>query len=72
MINTTTEQIKDRNTKSYPKYMISKNDAIVLFARHGVGMIIKGNSYHKNGHYSEDWDMDSFTDYNDVITTQNS
>jgi len=68
MINTT---IKNKKTRPYPKYMIAGDGTIVLFSEVNVGMVLKESTFNDVGEYSTTWKMDGFTDYNEVITTQN-
>jgi hypothetical protein len=56
----------------FPKLMISKNDAIVLFEKPCCGVLVKSGWYlGVVGYYSDNWDMNMFKDYYKAITLQN-
>ncbi len=60
--------------KPFPKLMISEAQGrIVFFIEPKVGVQINTvfSDYEPNPHFSEDWDMRIFTDYNEPITLIN-
>lgn len=56
----------------YPCLMISSTrDLIVLFSEEKKGMVIKSESSHPSGYYSEGWFMDRFNVFDGSITLKN-
>ena len=72
-INVTLGEVKPKEEKPFPKLMKSKNGRIVFFLEdeYGVQLNITDNNDSDLPHYSSNWDMGNFTDYNEPITLQN-
>lgn len=72
-INVTLGEVETQEIKSFPKIMKSKSDTVVLFIAEKTGTVImEKKPVWGIGHYSEDWEMTSFTDYNEPIILQNA
>lgn len=56
---------------TYPKLMKTHSGQVVLFHRNKTGMVVKSTGNNAIGHFSENWDMNSFTDYTGSITLTN-
>jgi hypothetical protein len=69
------DKIKPKN--DYPKIMIGPNGEIVLFISSGKGIVInnlnnKNNTVSREiGHYSNNWNIRVFIDYDKPVTIQN-
>ena len=73
MIKATIGVPKPTNEKPYPKLMKSIFDQmIVLMVADGKGTVIIPIGTYQVGHFSNNWSMDSFKDYNETITLQNT
>ncbi len=72
-VKVTTPQDAVQKEKPFPKLMISKlSGNIILFKKNKAGTcIVSKEPIIQIGHYSDDWTMDNFTDYNEPITLQN-
>ena len=73
MIEVRTEE-KTVEVKDFPKLMIEDiSNRIVLFFADGKGTILDtGEGYNiELGYYSEDWDMECFTEWNGEIKLKN-
>jgi len=68
-ITVTIGESKKAETKDFPKLMKS-GKTLVYFTSYGCGFLIV-NTRFASPHYSEDWNMPKFTDYNEPITLQN-
>lgn len=67
-----TEGVVELNKKRFPKLMISSKEVVVLMDVNGYGIVLAvGNSKYTIGHWSDDWDMDCFCDYNEQIIIKN-
>jgi hypothetical protein len=74
MIKVTIGESKPQE-KSFPKLMITTdNTRIVFFVSNRRGVQINGEKafFDKFVHYSDNWAMELFTDYNEPITIQNA
>lgn len=61
-----------KNSKPFPKLMITKIGTIVLFTQSSVGICVsKGDSDNRVGAFFNNWDMSQFTDFNGTVTLQN-
>lgn len=74
MIKVTLGEVKTQEEKGFPKLMKTKDGYIVYFIKYGKGVCfakpnISGNTI---GEYTESWNMNGFTDYNEPITIQNA
>ena len=76
MINVTIGESKTQSKKPFPKLMATKDNLlIVLFSEQKCGTVIvdnRCNIYYEAGLYSTVWDMESFTDFKEPITLQNT
>jgi hypothetical protein len=76
-IKVTLGEAKTQEVKPFPKLMITTcrnpSDRIVFFLSEKIGIVIQSGSLdnYSVGSYSENWDMNFFTDYNEPITIQN-
>jgi hypothetical protein len=63
----------DEPILGFPKLMISKHEnSIVLFKKQKCGTVLKSGTHSSLiGYYSENWDMNAFTDFYEAITLQN-
>jgi hypothetical protein len=67
-------EINEKETQGevkYPCLMKSEKGLIVLFNAPECGIVLKGNDVHERGHYSSNWNMDSFEPFNGTITLSN-
>ena len=71
MVQTTINTNQKSRSLPYPKLMISEKGTIVLFQSSAIGVVLKGNEFYKLGFYSESFDMNIFSDFNEAITLQN-
>ena len=64
---------KGANSIGFPKLMKGSTGVVVLFHKPTSGVVVgeSGSSYCV-GHYSNTWGPDSFSDYDDAITLENS
>jgi len=75
---TTPETKQEKEYKPFPKLMVIENGpnagTIIGFRGEGGGSVILGCGNLKGCEFksSESWDMEQFTDYNDLITIQNA
>ena len=61
-----------KNSKPYPKLMISDKGIIVLFTTYCNGFCVnKSESDLTIGSHSSNWDMSRFTDFDGTVTLQN-
>lgn len=79
MINVTLGAADTQKEKPFPKLMITSNvsyakNRIVFFTEPMKGVCLQVGDLKKVevGHYSDNWNMDAFTDYNEPITIQNA
>lgn len=72
-VKVTTPQKAEQSVKPFPKLMIMESNGLkVLFFNPSEGTVIyNGITAYIIGYYSNNWDMDLFTDYNEPITLQN-
>ncbi len=66
-------KIKEKTRLVYPKLMINiENDRVVLFVDDKIGTLIwESVDYYGVGHYSNNWCMDTFTEFYGEITIKN-
>ena len=55
----------------YPKLMQGSEGTIVLMTERGRGAVVAAGKYLPVGHYSVDWNISSFTDFNGTVTLKN-
>jgi len=76
MITVTLGEVKTKDEKPFPKLMKDSGaDRIVYFIAYGSGFQlnhISGDYEDKSPHFSKEWAMQFFTDYNEPITLQNA
>ena len=61
-----------RESREYPKLMISKDLLlVVLMSAEKQGVVIDCTGVYEVGHFSTDWHMDSFEDFEGSITLSN-
>ena len=77
MIKVNVSEQKTKIKKRFPKLMNSKiTGNIVFFEKHGVGTVIhlgeRNDDAWVMGEHSDDFDMTTFTDYNEPVTLQNA
>ena len=68
MINVTLGEVKTQEEKPFPKLMISDSGIIVYFTSNRCGIALNDELLTD---YSEEWNMQFFTDYNEPVTLQN-
>lgn len=61
------KQVQERE---FPKLMVANNGEVVLFESYKSGTVLKGVDW-KTGHYSNNWSMNEFSDFNGSITLSN-
>jgi len=71
MIKATKRVEKLENAVEYPKLMHSYQGRVVLFTSHETGVLLNEVGIHGLGHYSDEWRMAHFEDYDGSITLQN-
>lgn len=73
MITSKTESKKQLRT-GYPKLMMSDRGTVVLMMECGVGPVVHVGlmSTHVVGHFSDEWDMGKFRDYNGSVVLTNA
>lgn len=71
MVQTTINTNQQSKSLPYPKLMVSEKGTIVLFESSATGVVLKGNDFYKLGFYSQSFDMNVFSDFNEAITLQN-
>ncbi len=71
MVQLTINTNQKSRSLPYPKLMVSEKGTIVLFESSETGVVLKGNDFYKLGFYSQSFDMNVFSDFNEAITLQN-
>jgi hypothetical protein len=61
----------ERNGNDSPKIMTTGRGNVVLFTGYSTGMVIKNTIDYQVGWYSQQWNMDDFTDFNGTLTLSN-
>lgn len=69
MIEVTESEIEEEN--KYPWLGVGSDGMVVLFHDYGSGTCLKAGEYREKGHYTKEWDMSFFTDYDKAITLSN-
>ncbi len=79
MIKVTIGEKPQEEVKPFPKLMVVTSGGqyigrVVLFKEERKGFVVKPSSadYMDTLHFSENWNMEFFTDYNEPITLQNA
>lgn len=79
MINITLSSNPQKWEPRYPRLMtLTNGNGLIILCERELGrkicgtVISKGDSAYHVGHYAENWEASSFTDYNGSITIQNS
>ena len=72
-INVTLGEAGTVPVKEFPKLMKAKNTSLVVFfGSYKCGQVIIDDVFYRKGFFSNEWIMESFTDYNEPITIQNA
>ena len=71
MIKATKRVDKLENAVEYPKLMHGEEGRVVLFTGHETGFLLNQDDLYSLGHYSHNWKMGCFKDYDGSITLQN-